>query len=755
MTPGASATTTCGNESSRLATLSASLPDCRAYEQVSPEETGGDNATQPHGQSQAQVSPSGEGIAYASYEAFPGAPGNPLGAMHLSRRGSSDWSTTELVPAKTTAEPGGGYQDRYPALSSNLTEVVLYAKDQLLTTNALPGIGDLFLRREAEDGSYGYSLINSAVPEELPPPECAGECAERGLDEITYQGASSGFGHIVFRSNAIYGPESPRSLKEVKYQGFKFFKNVIYALYESFAGQVHLVSYAPDGEAIATIKSSRLYGMTSASGTRVIFEARSKGATAQEAEQSGDDEVYDRIDGEHTVELSGPAPGAKPASSEAKGRNAHFWAASSDGARVFITSEQELTSNSTATAKAPDLYEFDFPSEGAIEGTLTDLTVDGNAGEHADVLGIVEASKDGEYIYFVADGQLATGATAGQPNLYMVRAGGAPVFIATLNAATDALDWTEQSEALHAYVTPDGRQMAFMTTQKLPSMNFPGGYENAGYTEVYEYTAPTAAEEVTGKTGELACASCDSSRATAVGNALIGGAPEEALEGSSSTPFYRVRALSADGGRLFFTAAGLAAENAPVIGGQSPYTKVYEYERNGTGSCMKTSGCLYLISSPTNRSSDYFLDASESGNDVFFATTSQLGVAERGEITAVYDARVEGAPAKAIVVATECEAPCRKQGGSVEPGPPLLSMSTGASGNLRAAAPTEAKKSKAKKKKTASQIRVERLKKALRRCRRDRTGKKRRRCEVRARARYVTPRKRTTAAKRRQGRRGN
>ena len=82
-----------------------------------------------------------------------------------------------------------------------------------------------------------------------------------------------------------------------------------------------------------------------------------------------------------------------------------FWTASSDGSKVFFTDENRLTSNSTAAPGAPDLYEFDTETR-----RLTDLSEDRNAGAHADVQGVVGASEDGSYVYFVAGGALVSGA---------------------------------------------------------------------------------------------------------------------------------------------------------------------------------------------------------------------------------------------------------------------------------------------------------------------------------------------------------
>jgi hypothetical protein len=71
---------------------------------------------------------------------------------------------------------------------------------------------------------------------------------------------------------------------------------------------------------------------------------------------------------------------------------------------------------------------------------------------------------------------------------------------------------------------------------------------------------------------------------------------------------------------------------------------VYEWERDGTGSCTDPKDCLFLLSGGTSTGYSAFLDADETGSNVFFATRAQLTAQGHGETYAVYDARV-GAPA--------------------------------------------------------------------------------------------------------------
>ncbi len=69
---------------------------------------------------------------------------------------------------------------------------------------------------------------------------------------------------------------------------------------------------------------------------------------------------------------------------------------------------------------------------------------------------------------------------------------------------------------------------------------------------------------------------------------------------------------------------------------------VYEYQAGGTGGCGGEGGCVGLISSGTSEHESAFLDASESGNDVFFLTEAQLSPQDTDTNFDIYDARVCG-----------------------------------------------------------------------------------------------------------------
>jgi hypothetical protein len=342
---------------------------------------------------------------------------------------------------------------------------------------------------------------------------------------------------------------------------------------------------------------------------------------------------------------------------------ARYWGASADGSRTFFTSNAELTEDaytgepSSEAPKAANLYEYDLAT-----GKLNDLTGESldSTGEGAAVQGVVQISEDGSYLYFVANGALAAGASEQQCreeseeeatgavqkqsnlgcNLYVSHEGGAPVFIAKLEQG-DESDWNAGSgpeggpEINTAVVTADGSQLAFISERRLPTVNFPAGYDNQQATggecegkghggggeseagrcrEVFLYDAGS------GGAGSLVCASCDPTGARPVGPSSFA-----SVLGDASAQ-YRPRNLLADGS-LFFDSS-----DALVASASDGRRNVYEYE----------AGHVYAISNVAGGEESFFLDASPSGQDVFFGSANKLLPQDTSDNVVVWDARQDG-----------------------------------------------------------------------------------------------------------------
>ncbi len=176
--------------------------------------------------------------------------------------------------------------------------------------------------------------------------------------------------------------------------------------------------------------------------------------------------------------------------------------------------------------------------------------------------------------------------------------------------------------------------------------------------EVYLYDAVA---------NRLVCASCNPTGARPEGIYDSGEAPDPLVDQSQiwrerwlaasvpgwtrginasngNPPLYQPRYLS-DSGRLFFDSSDALVPQA--IDGLE---NVYEYEPVGVGSCSGSSvtfggasdGCVGLISSGSSSEESVFVDASESGDDVFFLTAGRLVAQDQDEALDVYDAHVCG-----------------------------------------------------------------------------------------------------------------
>jgi hypothetical protein len=732
----------CPNAAARSGTAEH-LPDCRAYEQVSPVEKAGLDAVTLETPFPAQASACGVGepcgIAYMNVEAaFSGSQGNEFPNAYVSRRSGNGWQTTALAPPTPQAPVNTTARITY-AFSGDLSQTVIRVPLQQLTDNAPTGVFNLFLR--ADDGSY--SLVTAAPPRSPPEAGC-GSCLT-SQDVSAFAGASEDFSHVAFETNGL--------LEGIPGAGAE-------DLYETVAGQVQQVGVLPDGSiapegatAGGGIEVSgrwrELEHAVSQDGSRILFQASADGG-APDPQQLGETQLYDRIDGSSTVEVSAPAPGAQPSQCETTAgvcapRAAQFRAASTDGSLVYFTSRAALTKDSftgpeeeqeeaeeaeeaeDGIAPRGDLYRYDLDT-----GSLTDLTVDANNPEEdpdgANVLGVVGSSSDGAYVYFVATGELAPGAKSGHPNLYVWHgtsdSAGSVSFIATLAAPSggededieamrsgsafeydsDVLDWSSRPTESQAYVTPDGAHLAFMSVEQLT------GYDNGDQTtgkpdhEVFEYSAPT---------GRIVCASCDAGNARPHGSAFIGATLTERM----STPFHQPRSMSDDGSRLFFSSPDPLV---PGLAGGS--VKVFEYE----------NGSAQLISGTGSASNDVFLDAGASGNDIFIGTRQQLVSADTDELVDVYDARVDGGLPSAPSV-TPCQgSTCQ------EPLSPSPSFSVPASASFSGP-------SNLSPPKPAKPTREQLLARALARCRRIKQHKKRAACLKAAKRRYAPRTKRQPA----------
>ena len=343
----------------------------------------------------------------------------------------------------------------------------------------------------------------------------------------------------------------------------------------------------------------------------------------------------------------------------------------------------------------PDLYECEVSEENGNPAChLKDLTVARNAGEHADVRGLLLGeSEDMTTVYLVAQGILAENenddrekAALGGDNLYMLHDSGgswSTTFVATLSSE-DSPEWEGPQQIDPAYVTarlsPKGQYLAFMSSVGLTGYDNVDQNSGAHDEEVYLYES---------RSGHLACVSCNPTGARPVGvfDTLISGEGaglvvdrRRVWEGhwlaasvpgwtaqSLTSALYQSRYLS-DEGRLFFDSADAlvpqvtaGTREEEVQGSKRPVgvENVYEYEPGGVGSCEAGSGgCVSLISSGSSSRESAFLEATPNGNDVFFLTASQLAPQDTDTEFDIYDARVCSATSPCLTPPPPPPTPC-------------------------------------------------------------------------------------------------
>ena len=651
------------------------------------------NGTSPHGiasELPAQVAESGEAVTYAGDPPASGGggrEGNQAGNQYVARRAAGGgWTQVSLSPP--------GVENAYLAFPGDLSTGVLETGgSEQFASDAPEGYPELYSRSTA---GGPFEPLFTAAPENRTPKEFGfveGDDQLERTHPLTLAGGNAGtgavpaFSHLVFEASAVL-PSTPPAP-----EGGTGANN----LYDSVGGRLYLVNVLPNGEAQAGatlgIEEGRDESGTngrdssnavSADGSRIYwstpewvlggrgYEERASALYVRENDTQSQSPVEEGRCTVPTDACTVQVDLKEPGSSGQNG-GGQFVGASSDGSRVFFTDENRLTGDSLAEAGKPDLYEYDL--EAPEEERLTDLSAPPQPGAGANVQGVVGISEDGSYVYFVADGVLREGANAegaepveGRPNLY-VHHDAHNTFIATLGPSdgnftitTEEIpalgDWQRDPGHRTAEVSPDGRAVTFMST--LPLTHYDNVFKGVPVTEVFVYEA---------ETGRIACASCNPSGEPPVtSGGRAHGEPPEALDWGSflapsgSLDAYQPRVISEGGSRVFFDSM------EPLVPRDSnDRLDVYEWERDGAGSCTLPQGCVYLLSGGQNPENSYFLDASVSGDDVFFVSRAQLTSEDRGSETfELYDARVGG-------VTTHPEASCSGTGcQGVPPAPPIF-----------------------------------------------------------------------------------
>jgi hypothetical protein len=670
------------------------LPDCRAYELVTP----------PYKQSfpVVPVAISGDGLKLG-VESF-GSFSDPVGIgflgqdYQLSRTGTG-WETS-VLGAPFSEFPNYHVETMSPDFQSSLwlastpgqpwEDVYLDPSGGPLTLvgpGTPPGSAQTVLNFVGASDDLRHALFIDAS-------QAAGEEARLWPGDMTIAGRVPSLYEYFGTGNA-----EPR-LVGVSNVGIP--ASVAAGKLISVCGT--LLGSSPEGEA---------YNAVSSNGAVVFF-------TAEECNGSpAVNELYARVDREKTVAISEPShplaqgSGSGPDECDVTCETAvHaagvFEGASRDGSKVFFLTAQPLL-NGDEDAE-PDLYEAEIEGGGAQAklGRLIQVSRDPNVGQAAEVQGVARVSEDGSHVYFVAKGVLTTEpdlslpqhhqvAVAHEDNLYVYERDarypdGHTSFIATLSAR-DLGDWSSQ-DARPVQATPEGRFLVFQSSADL-TPDQEGGAE-AGQVFEYDAQEETLIRVSRGQNGY-----------NEDGNSSVYGAtiPVQVYERDLPTQRSIHLAVSEDGSRVFFSSADALtprALNGVVIGeeeGEGPIyaSNVYEYHDGQVALISDGHDVTRVEGHPATE----LIGTDETGGDVFFTTADSLVPEDTDTQVDIYDARSEGG----FVPAVE-PAPCSADScqGAVSAAPSLLTPTTSsvageANAVTSAAAPTEPKpKAKAKPK---------------------------------------------------------
>ena len=732
------------------------LPDDRRWELVSPAQKNG-ALVEPIGK-EGLIQAAADGGSFTFHTNQP-TEADPAGYANqeqvLAVRGGEGWSSRDISIAHAPAAgQSEGVGEDYRFFGEDLARAVVQPAGAFIPASSPQAIAPretseqtAFLREDFDPaggvcalscyrplvtGMPGFSNVPAGARfgEEGQCPDVAAMCGPQ------FVGASGNGEHVILKSSA--------SLTEDAVSGLDY-------LYEWTDGRLALVSVLPGGgpakdPVFQDWKESARHGV-SEDGSRVFWHTNSGSLHLYMTDTvSGKSVLLDAVQGGDGGGSADPM----------------FQTASADGSRAYFVDSQKLT---VGASGGGDLYECVIVEEaGAPRCSLSDLTV--TSGEEAAGLlgGVLGAGEDGSWVYFVADGVPRNGGTpvsgavkgtctqrfeGGELcNLYVYHEG--VVRLVALLSGEDAADWGRGGDVsqLTARVSPDGEWLAFMSDRELTGYDNHDAETGAPDEEVYLYHATG------GEVGALVCASCDPTGGRPVGEPYVG----ESLYGGNGvwetnsrlaanipgwTPYrdgdalYQSRYLS-DSGRLFFNSMGALAPQ-DVNGTWD----VYEYEPPGVGDCtvasVRSGRCVGLISSGASAEESAFLDAGETGADVFFVTLAKLTSADFDQALDVYDAHECSAASPCVPEAPQSPPACSNaESCRVAPAPQPEVFGSPASATfsgpgspvVSGSAPVVVRT------KTKPAGKARRRKTALRACRKDRRGRKRMVCERAARRRY-------------------
>lgn len=511
------------------------LPDGRVWELVSPAQSEGANVLYYSG-IVLRAAADGSAIAYDTTKPIePGQRGNAIGNRVFSWRGPSGWSSRDIdIPHKEQVPVTNGYYDEYVAFSDNLVYSIVEPFgefDSLLSPEASERTP--YLRSDYANGGTSEACVNSC------------------------------YRPLVTAANVVPA-------------GTRFGGNNETPGIEEFFEPVKVVGMTPN-------MSSIILSGVGGSGGAVWTAGRLEPLSGNFLQATDGRVFFAEDNGIYVLDVGNDE-------SRLLASDAAFVMASSDGSKVFFTSEGHY-------------FQVEVES-----GRVTDLT----PGEEVQIDNVFGHSEDDSYVYF-------DGVVNGSGGSFVLHDAGPEWAIGTVPSSDGV-------------ASPNGRYLAFGSENSLTGYDNRDAVNGSPDAEVYVYDADT---------GKLACVSCNPTGERPDGGSFLA-EPYQTI-----TEIGTLRSLSeqprdvSNRGQVFFDSNDVLVPQ-DVDGTQD----VYEYESAGTGSCTisdgtfseRSDGCVGLLSAGTSPSESTFLDASETGGDVFLMTAAKLTSQDPGESFVVYDA---------------------------------------------------------------------------------------------------------------------
>lgn len=661
---GTAAAAECPNEAIRIAQGATRLPDCRAYERISPADgTGGlvgvDTRNLPMF---AAIRADGEAAVFGSSSAVGETQRGATFDSNLARRTADGWTSFGVLNGTEPSVPWDlSMFAGWPTPSSDMTRELFVSSRSLGPPNSVTSGGSVYL--SATDGKGVPAWLSRwSLPGAQPNPPSGSIIPLGGTPNL-----SSGYFTYPTPLTTMAGDQT----RTVNWGLYFFEGSTIYP-----AGVLPSGTVDPQGalaagtgqETIGTL-AEKAGNQVSADGSKLFFVSPAEGSEPKQlyVEEGGKPSRLISHDVLGNAAMAGVSElNLGGASSAAR---VNFASATPDGSRVIFRSESALTADAPAggikTYRAnitPGAIRLEYLS--AIEGSP--LAIDKSGSE---ILFSTPGSVSQTTSYYLwdEDRPAAPYLVAGD-----LASGGGPTM-------------------LEPTFSEDGDVLVFASGAEVEPGVVPR--TEPSYTQIYRWTKAG---------GSPRCLSCLGGGTPArFGSRLSSfndlptdnpASPEgAAFEVFNQSTVVGNRKISDDGNRVFFDTSDPLDPARDVNGTRDVY--------------MWENGKDYLLTSGRGTTPSYVFDSSESGNDVMLVTKDGLIPSDTNQTYDVYDVRVDGGFPEPVKEGCE-GASCQSSGVAPAVSSPA-SQSVRGPGNQRQAAVGAVKVAQLGKPGKSARLRVE------------------------------------------------